>query len=250
MLLIGTLLAIVTFGVLTANLALKTRFRRPPGHLPDGLPADLPYDRLPDRGAGPERRAPAPSRSTPPIRPAGVRDAPLTRRSTGARSPWLPVDRRPCSWPALTELRSVRDERSLRGGGPPPLPLQRSAAGPALAARDWIPVTARRPSSSTSQHSSTIREATHARAARAPSCRATDSPSCAAASTWLIPPNSVSRSPAGTRAPAGDQRRKALRQLRRSSSVPGSPMLSPGRLRSGRRRWPAPAGTSRRAGRR
>ena len=38
------------------------------GDLPDGVPADLPDHRLPDRGAGPERRCCA--RSSPPTRPS------------------------------------------------------------------------------------------------------------------------------------------------------------------------------------
>ena len=68
-LLIGTLFGIVTFGVLTANLALKTQGPGGgAGDLPDGVPADLPDLRLPDRGAGPERRAAGGHR--PPTRPS------------------------------------------------------------------------------------------------------------------------------------------------------------------------------------
>ena len=100
MLLIGTLFAIVTFGVLTANLALKTKDPAGgPGDVPDGLHADLPDHRLPDRGAGPERRAAGRDRREPDrVRAAGHARADAHGLRLAGDRARLPGHRRPRSW--------------------------------------------------------------------------------------------------------------------------------------------------------
>jgi hypothetical protein len=79
MLLIGTLFGIVTFGVLTANIAQNEGPCGRPGGLPDGVPAHLPDHRVPDGGPGGERCAPGHHRRHPDrVRPRAMRDLMLT----------------------------------------------------------------------------------------------------------------------------------------------------------------------------